>query len=175
MTLATLFKLLHVLIAFGFVGGQIGRALAFRQAGQATDIQSAYALLQLSDQFERRLVIPGSMAVLLVGLLTAWVAGWPLLGVFQGATANWLLVSWVLFLSPMPLIPLYLIPRRRLRAQVAEQALAQGQVTPELTAALNDRGVMQARLLELLVAGVVAGPTTSAWPAPASAPAAAGP
>ncbi len=97
MNLAALLKLLHILSAFWFVSGLVGRALAFRQASQSVHIQLAYMLL----------------------------------------------------------IPLYLVPRRRQRARVAEAALAQGQVTPELTAALNDQGVIRYRMLELVVAGIV--------------------
>ena len=155
MSLGPVTNLLHVLAAAWFVSGVIGRSVAFGQAAKSTHVDTTCALMKLSDFFERRMVIPGSAAVLLLGLLTAWLNGSPLFGFLQGSDANWLLVSLVLFLSPTPAIPLYLIPRRVLRAQVAEAALAQGRITPELMAALADKGVIAYRRLELVIAMVV--------------------
>jgi uncharacterized membrane protein len=155
MSLGLIVKALHVLSAIWFISGLIGRGVAFAQAARSTHIQTAYTLLKLSDFFEQRLVIPGSMAVLVFGLLVAWIQGWPLFGFLQGARANWLLVSLVLFLSPIPMIPLYLIPRRKLRARLAEEALARGELTPALTAAFQDRVVSRYRTVELVIAGLV--------------------
>lgn len=48
-----------------------------------------------------------------------------------------------------------LVPRRRRRAQAAEEALAQDQVTAELTAALQDRAVSTYRAADLAVLVIV--------------------
>jgi len=155
LSLGLIVKSLHVLSAIWFISGMVGRGVAFWQAAKTTHAHTAYTLVKLSDFFEQRMVIPGSASVLLFGVIVTWLQGWPLLGFLQGAKSNWLLVSLVLYLSPTPLIPLYLIPRRKHRANVAEEALAQGSVTPELTAALNDKGVIACRTAELIIAVVV--------------------
>src|SRR5258706_16426266 len=84
MNLYTLMKLLHVLAAFWFIGGVIGRDFAFWQAGRATNVQADRALLQISDFFERYAVIPVSMAVFLFGLIISLLQRWPLFGFLQG-------------------------------------------------------------------------------------------
>lgn len=155
MNFGLLTKLLHILSAIWFISGILGRGIAFGQAAKTSNVHTAYTLVKLSDFFEQRMVIPGSTAVLVFGLLTAWLQGWPVFGFLQGADSNWLLVSLALYLSPTPLIPLYLIPRRKHRAQAAEEALAQGGITSEFAAALNDRGVFTYRAVELTVAVVV--------------------
>jgi uncharacterized membrane protein len=152
MTLGLVLKLLHVLSAVLFIGGILGRAVTFRRSAQSGELHSAYALLQASEFFERKILIPASMAALVTGLLTAWIQGWPLFGFLQNARTNWLLLSLVLFLATTPAIPLYLIPRRVQRTQAAEAAREQGKLTPELTAALNDRGVLTYRSFELAIA-----------------------
>lgn len=155
MNLGLILKLLHILTAIWYMSGIIGRGIAFGQASKTSNIHIAYAMLKLSDFFEQRMVIPGSMAVLLFGILTALRQNWPLFGFLQGATTNWLLASLVLYLSPTPLIPLFLIPRRKQRVKVADEALSKGQITPELTAALKDIGVIYYRTAEFIIVIVV--------------------
>ena len=154
-TLPTLLKLLHILAAFVLVAGMLGRSVTFRLARITPDVRTAVALLNASHVFERAFVIPGSELVLLFGALAGWRAGWPLLGFLQGARANWLLVSLVLFLSLIPFIPLYLIPARKRREQAAREAIAAGQITPALQAAMNDRGVAAYRAYEFVVVLVI--------------------
>jgi Predicted integral membrane protein (DUF2269) len=148
-------RLLHVVTAIWFIAGLLGRNLTFRQAGQAADVGVATALLRASEGFERLMVRPGSSAVLVLGLLTAWLQGQPILGFLQGATTNWLLASLVLFLSGIPLVILVLIPRSKLRVRAVEAALVQGAITPELRAALADRAVLAARNAELLIVAAI--------------------
>jgi hypothetical protein len=148
-------RLLHILISFWFIAGLIGRNLTFRQAGQAADIGVTSALLRASERFERLMVRPGGSAVLVLGLLTAWLQGQPVLGFLQGATTNWLLASLMLSFSVVPLVILVLMPRSRLRAQVLQAALAQGAISPELRAALADRAVIASRNAELLIVAAI--------------------
>jgi uncharacterized membrane protein len=155
MSLSLGLKLLHVLSAFWFIAGVVGRGVTFRLAKEASDFRAIPSLLKASDIFERRMVIPGSMAVFLMGLLAAWAGGWPMLGSLQGAPTNWLLVSIVLYLATIPAIPTYLIPRRAQRDQAAKEALAEGRVTPALAAALSDRGVGLYRTVEMFIIGVI--------------------
>jgi hypothetical protein len=155
MSLIIIMKLLHVLAAFGLVTGVIGRNVTFARAAKAANIDTVHALLQASEFFERRMVIPVASAVLLFGLATAWLQKWPILGFIQGGTTNWVLVSLILFMLPLLAVAGYLAPRRKQRAKAAEEALAQGKITPELTAALNDKLVRTFRTVELTGLGII--------------------
>src|SRR5262245_48055202 len=150
-----IFRLLHILTAFWFIAGLVGRNLTFWQAGRAAQVGVATALLRASEIFERLMVRPGSSAVLTLGLITAWLQGQPILGFLQGAATNWLLMSLVLSLSIIPLIVLVLIPRSRIRRQAVEAALAQATITSELRSALTDRAVILSRNAELLIVVVI--------------------
>jgi uncharacterized membrane protein len=136
-----LLKLLHVVTGILFISGLLGRTLTMWQASRTTDVRFVQALVRLAGLFERWMVIPGSLAVLGFGLLTAWAQRWPLLGALQGSPSNWLLVSTLLYLSMIPLVRWVFLPRGRVFAGALEDALAAGQVTPELRAAFRDRAV----------------------------------
>jgi hypothetical protein len=148
-------RLLHILLAFWFIAGLIGRNLTFRQAGQATDVGAADALLRASERFERLMVRPGSLVLLGFGLLLAWLQGQPVLGFLQGSTTNWLLASLALSLLPILLVLFVLLPHSKLRAQAVERALHQGLVTPDLRAALANRAVIVGRNAELLIVAAI--------------------
>jgi hypothetical protein len=155
MDLGLIIVVLHVLIAGWFVSGLIGRGVSFRYARSSDTIETTAALLRVSEHFELRMVMPGSMAVLLLGLFAAWLRGWPILGFLEGSPINWLLVSLILYLSLVPFIPLYLAPMRKRRGLVVEAALAKGMITHELTAALDDKGVRAYRMAELIIVVIV--------------------
>jgi hypothetical protein len=155
LVLIPLVKVLHVLTGIWFISGLLGRWVALARASQATDIETTLALTETAGVFERVMVIPGSMLVFGLGLVTAWLQGQPLLGFLQGASTNWLLVSLVLFVSSIPLIPLVFLPRGRRFEHVLREARAQGTVTSELTAAFNDRVVYLAHVYELAMVLIV--------------------
>lgn len=156
MNIYLLIKLLHVLAAFWMIAGVVGRDFTFWQAGRATSVQEVQGLLKVSDLFERWAVIPVSVLVLVFGLIVTWMQKWPLFGFLQGAASNWLLVSTVLFIGISALIaPLRLVDRRRQRTRAIEGALAQGVITPELTAALHDQVVNKFRAVELSLLVVI--------------------
>ena len=155
MSLAVFLKLLHVLVAVWFISGLISRWVALHRAARAEDVRTTYELSEVAGIFERWMVIPGSLVVLVLGLLTAWAQGWPILGFLQGASINWLLASLVLYLSTVPLIPWVFLPRGRRFGAALDAARAQGRVTPDLRAAFADRGVAAAHWYELLVVVVV--------------------
>jgi uncharacterized membrane protein len=155
MSLAIFLRLLHVLTAFWLVSGLVGRGLTLAQAERTTDIPRMRSLLTLAGRFERLMVIPASFAVLLFGLLTAWVLGVPLLGFLQGASSNWLLLSLLLYLSTIPLIPLIFIPRGKAFESALEEATAQGTVTTGLQTAFADPVVRAAHIYEFAAIAVV--------------------
>ena len=98
--------LLHVVAAFWFVAGLLGRNVTMARARTATDIRTLEELVTLSGRFEQMMVIPGSAAVLVAGLLAAWAIGQPLAG-----TNNWwVLLSIVLFVGSGILVPTVFLP-----------------------------------------------------------------
>jgi uncharacterized membrane protein len=151
----TLLLLLHVFSAIAFFCGMAGRLVTFEQARRAGDVQVVLALLRASDFFERRLTIPASMLASLFGLALMFAGPWGRQVLAGSAGAGWLIVSIVLVLALMPVIPLYLLPARKRRDAAVEAATLAGVVTPELRAALDERGVRAYRVAELAVISVV--------------------
>ena len=87
--------LLHVVAAFLFVGGLIGRNLTLMMARTSQDIRMVAQFLALAGRFESWLVIPGSFAVLLLGLLAAFSEHLS----FVAEGNRWLLVSLLIFVA----------------------------------------------------------------------------
>lgn len=96
-----------------------------------------------------------SVVVLVLGFLTAWLRGPPILGVLQGGTVNWLLVALVLYLTLVSLIVGVFLPRGRVFDRTLQDARVQGRVTPALAAAFADPVVAAAHAWELVVIGLV--------------------
>ena len=151
MSPTLLFKLAHVLTAFWFVGGVLGRAIVLRQAARTTNPKQIEQYMRLTDVFEKAMVIPGSLAVLVFGIFTALAGSWSMFGFLQGARTNWLLVSLLLYLSNIPLIFFVYNPRGKVFGAALEDSLAQNVVTPQLNAALNDRVVTAAHVYSLTI------------------------
>ena len=72
----------------------------------------------------------------------------PILGFLQGASQNWLLVSNLLLVSTGVLVPTVFLPRGKKYAPILQAALARGEITPELRAAMGDRVVSLAHWYE---------------------------
>jgi hypothetical protein len=144
MDWSLLVKLVHVLVAFGFITGLLGRWILLGNAGRADDVETAYRLSQAATPFEK-LVIWGGNLVLPAGLLSAWAQGYAWLGL----TTGWMLVSVVLLVSVIPLVPLVFLPRGRVFEAAMGSARAAGTVTPELRAAFRDPAVAFAHRYEL--------------------------
>jgi hypothetical protein len=143
-------KLLHLGLAFLFVAGLVGRWVLLHRAARADTVEVAYRLSEAAGPFER-LVIWGSFAVPLAGLLTAAVQGYPWLGL----TTGWMLASFVLLLTMFPSVPLVFIPRGRIFAAEMESARTAGAITPGLRAAFQDRMVAAARYYEVVAVAVI--------------------
>lgn len=124
-------------------------------AARSRDIHTTQALMDAAGQFERRVVMPGSFLVLATGLAVAWVQDQPLLGMLEGSSANWLLISLLLYLSSIPLVALVFIPRGRVFEAALADAIDRQGVTGELDAAFADRGVALARTAELTAVLIV--------------------
>lgn len=143
--LAQILKLGHVMLAMLLVAGLVGRWIVLRRGAAATDVEEAHRLSELASPFER-LVQASSIAVVPLGLLTAWAQGYPWLGL----TTGWILASVALLVPMFVLVPAVFIPRgRRFEAAMAE-ARVSGTVTDELRAAWNDSAVGIARWYEIV-------------------------
>ena len=154
-TIIIVIKFLHVLAGFWLFAGGLGRWSTVVQAAKALNIQSVRDLMKLAGHFEQRMITPAVPTVLVLGLITAWLEGWPILGFLQGASSNWLLVSLVLFLGNVPLVFLVFLPRGKLFELALDQAVAQGKVTPELTAELTHRSVFWSYVYQTASAVVI--------------------
>jgi hypothetical protein len=142
-----LLVLLHVAATFQLVAGAVGRNLTLARARSSDDVGLVGELVELAGRFERLLVIPGSFAVLALGLLAAWVKGVPL----AGSGSWWLLVSLLLYVALFALVPLVFLPRGRVFDRALAEAGHRGTVTPALAGALRDPVVAGARTLELVI------------------------
>ena len=148
--LAPWLRLIHALTGILLVAGLLGRWVALSQAEHAAhtdELTTVQGLLRASSDFER-IVIPATVAVLVLGLLAAWSSGYPLLGSLQGRSGNWLPVSLLLYLSTFPLVPLVFLPKGRQFGVVLDEALAMSRGTPALVAVFGDPRVRAAHVYE---------------------------
>ena len=144
----TFVKFLHIFSAIWFVGGLFARQLVRGVAWKAEDVQLFANLSQAAGKIESTMVIPGSMAVVVIGVILALIAGYPIFGFLQGASQNWLLVANILLITAMGLVPTIFVPRGKKFEPVLQSALAEGRVTPELRLAMDDPVVKLAHLYE---------------------------
>ena len=96
------------------------------------------------------MVIPGNMAAIAFGVILALITHAPILGFLQGASQNWLLVTNILLVIGLLLVPLVFLPRGKTFEPVLQDALAQGQITPQLRVKLNDGVVRFAHGFEII-------------------------
>jgi Predicted integral membrane protein (DUF2269) len=145
-SLSSWLRFLHVAAAFWFVAGLIGRGVVIRQAARSRDISTVTALLEAAGRFENLMVIPGSIAVLPLGLVTMWAEHIPLFA--HGS--YWLVASLVVYAGLIALVPTVFLPRGKAFGVALAAAQERGAVDAELSAAFQDRAVAAARNAELL-------------------------
>ena len=109
----------------------------------------------LKGRIENLMIIPGNLAVILFGLILAIMGGYPMFGFLQGASQNWLLLSNILLIIGLVIVPTVFVPRGKKFDLALEAALAEGRMTPELRAALEDKVVKLAHLYEEVAIVVV--------------------
>jgi len=73
------------------------------------------------------------------GVILALMLKWPIFGFLQGASQNWLLVSNILLILTMILVGAVFIPYNKRLESIIQAAHAEGHVTLELRAALDDK------------------------------------
>ena len=144
-------RLVHVALAFTLVIGLFGPWSLERSTSHATDPETAFALTQAASPFARLVLLSGP-AIIIAGLVTAGLSGYPYLGL----TTGWMLVSLVLVLVfPFVLAPLVYIPRSRAIEIAMADARQQRVVTPALRAAFASPALRYARRYEAIAIIVV--------------------
>jgi len=142
--------LLHVLTAFAFVAGLVGRDVAIAQARRSNDLASITTLLVVANRFDS-IVKVGSITVLVFGVVAMVV------GDLSLADNGWLVASIALFAAVGLLVPTVFLPRGKVFERALADARRRGDVTSELTAAFRDRAVSLARNAELVIVVVIIG------------------
>jgi Predicted integral membrane protein (DUF2269) len=143
--------LLHVATAFWFVAGLLGRNVTMARARTASDLRTLDELVTLGGRFERMMVIAGSIAVVVLGLLAAWALGQPP----AGSNDRRVLTSLPLFVAIGVLVPTVFLPHGKVFEHALADAKVRGEVTPELRTALRDPAVRNARSAELLGVAII--------------------
>ena len=151
----SLVKVAHALVGFWFVAGIVGRGVVQLRAERTADMSALKVLVELLGRFDNLMVIPGSIAVLVLGLVSAWIEGVPLLGFLQGAHSNWLFLALMLYATIMALVPTVFLPKGRVFQGALDEAIAKGTVTDRLSTAFRDPVVRAAHAWELLAIAVI--------------------
>lgn len=141
-------KFFHITAVIAFVGGLFARQLVRRYAKKTNDIKEFATLNHAAGQIESILVIPGSIATLVFGIILALIGGFPIFGFLQGASQNWLLVSNILLIGAIVVVPTIFIPRGKKFEPILQAALEKEEITAELNEAMNDNVVKFAHLYE---------------------------
>lgn len=142
-------KFFHIIAVIALVGGLFARQLVRRYAKKTNNIKEFATLMNAAGQIERILVIPGSAATLVFGVILSLIGGLPIFGFLQGATQNWLLVSNVLLVFALILLPMFIFfPRGKKFEPILQAALAKGEITTELRAAMDNKVVNLAHMIE---------------------------
>jgi len=144
----------HALLGAVFLGGLIGRWIVLGLAERAETLATMQALARAARPFER-LVIVGSVLVLVLGVAAAIAQGRPFLGPLQGGRVDWLFVSLIIYLSVLPLVRLVFLPRGRVFDAAMEDAVTRGELTGELARAWRDPVVRAAHVYELVAVSIV--------------------
>jgi len=155
MSLLLVVRFLHIASAIWFIGGVVARQIVRAYAKRTDDVQRFAVMSEAAGRIESAMVIPGNFAVILFGVIYGLMIGAPILGFLQGASRNWLLVSNILLLMGFFNVPLVFIPKGKLFDIALQDALARGQMTPELRAQMDDQTVRIVHFIELASLGLI--------------------
>jgi uncharacterized membrane protein len=145
-----LLRFLHIVSAIWFLGGILARQIVRAYAKRTDNVQRFSVMSEVAGRIENTMVIPGNLAVIVFGVILGLIIKAPILGFLQGAERNWLLVSNIILLLGFLSVPLIFLPRGKLFRVALQDALAKGQMTPELRAHLDDPVVRMAHTYELV-------------------------
>jgi len=157
MNLYNLVKFLHIVAVIMMIGGVFARQLVRGYAKKNEDVKQVASLVHVAGQIDRVMVIPGSNVVVVLGIILAVMMKWPIFGFLQGASQNWLLTSNLLLIIGLGTVFAVFVPHNRKLEAILQTAVAEGRITPELSAALDDKTVNLAhRVEETAILGVAA-------------------
>ena len=142
-----IFRFLTTLATVVFAGGVAALTLALTRAWQTEDAVERDVLFRSADRAHTRLLLPGIIATGVLG------AAWGIRAEsVDPIETGWLLAAEILYLvSLFVLVPGMFAGVRRVRL-LSLQARKSGQISDELTDALNDRGpLVFAILMSLLL------------------------
>jgi NADH:ubiquinone oxidoreductase subunit 5 (subunit L)/multisubunit Na+/H+ antiporter MnhA subunit len=77
-------KVLHILAVAAVIAGIVGRAFLRARLARIDDIQNAREFIEVEGHFDEWLVVRGSIATLITGILLAWLGHWPLVNAGTG-------------------------------------------------------------------------------------------
>jgi len=132
-------RFLHILAVTATTGGMFARQLVRGIAKKSAEVKTVASLTEVVHRIDRTMIILWSSAMLVFGIILALMLKWPIFGFLQGADKNWLLVSNLLLVVMNILIPSVFIPHNKKVAALLQTAQAEGCVTFELSAVLNDQ------------------------------------
>lgn len=150
------FKFLHIVAVIVMVGGIFARQVVRGIAKKSDDPRVIASLTQVAGRMDRAMVIPGSNMVVVLGIILAFILKWPLFGFLQGASQNWLLISNILLIVAMVMVVTVFLPHNKKVESLLDTALAEGRLTPELSAALDDQTNRWAHCAEEIIVLVIA-------------------
>lgn len=145
-----LVRFIHILSSIVFVGGILARQAVRMQGKKSTDIHTLAVYFLAAGKIESFMVIPGNMLVIIFGVILAIIVHAPIFGFLQGSSQNWLLVTNILLILGGLNVPLIFLPRGKIFDGLMAEALAKGEVTPELKAHLDDKAVKAAHIFEIV-------------------------
>ena len=135
------------------VGGIFARQIVRSYAKKLANVHVIAELYKAAGRIETIMIRPFTLFVVLFGAMYAAMIGAPIFGFLQGASQNWLLVTNIMvLLIPFPII-FFFIPRGKVFEPIMQDALAKGEVTPELSKQLHDPAMTRMHLAEM--AGVI--------------------
>jgi hypothetical protein len=153
MSWLKLFLFLHIMSSIMLVGGIFARQIVRGYAKKSPDVKVISELYKAAGRIETVMIRPFTLFVVLFGAFYAAMIKAPIFGFLQGASQNWLLVTnLMVLLIPFPII-FFFIPRGKIFEPIMQDALAKGQVTPELREQLHDPAMKRMHLAEMV--GVV--------------------
>src|SRR5829696_7883998 len=135
--------------AIFLIGGTFARQIVRGYAKKSSDVRIISELYKAAGRIETVMIRPFTGFVILFGAIYAWMIKAPIFGFLQGADQNWLLVTNIMvLLIPFPII-FFFVPRGKIFEPIMTDALAKGEVTPELRAQLYDPATRRVHLLEM--------------------------
>ena len=141
-------KFFHIIAVIMMIGGVFARQLVRGTAKKSNDVKLVASLTQVAGRIDRVMVIPGSSIVIVMGVILTVMIKWPIFGFLQGASENWLLVSNILLIIGLSTVFTIFVPHNRKLESILQTALAEGRITTELSAALDNKVVRLAHRIE---------------------------